>query len=468
MLIEKVEDTIQKYNLLRPGDRVLVAVSGGIDSVTLLFILNSLKDEYHLRLSIAHLNHMMRKKESMVDERFVKDLSKRMHIPITVERINVPKLIKQSHLSPEECARQIRYDFLIGLARLIGFNKVAIAHHKDDQVETVLMRLLRGSGLRGLSGITPKRFERGVWIIRPLIEIEKSEIIKFGKKRNIHYRQDSSNLKDIYLRNKIRNSLIPILEKDYNPRIKHVLANLADNITSDYQYLQEITNEKYNKIALKNRDICVVSLKRLLREHTAIRRMILRRAIAELKGNLDSISYRHWKELEECLASGVDSFKINLPKNIFIKREKDLLKIYRQNKIREIKREKPARLKIPGGGTFGNYRFQTKLISKKIRIKKTNKDFEYFDFEKIKLPLMIRFWKKADKIRPLGMKGKKKLHDLFIDEKIASTERDKIPLIVSKNKILWVCGIRMSDDVKIIDSTKKILKIEFKKIHSLT
>ncbi|OGW14579.1 MAG: tRNA lysidine(34) synthetase TilS, partial [Nitrospirae bacterium GWA2_42_11] len=218
-LLKKVRDTIACHNMLRYGDSVVVGVSGGPDSVCLLYILNELKEDYNLSLHIAHLHHGFRGSEADEDVRFVQSLSKSLGVPAHIDHIDVPSYIKKTKLSKQAGAREVRYRFFNRLADDIGADKIALGHTADDQAETFLMRLLKGSGLHGLTGISPVRDR----IIRPLIDISSDEIKGYLSERDIRYRIDSSNLSPVYLRNKIRLELIPYLAKEYNPNIMDTL-----------------------------------------------------------------------------------------------------------------------------------------------------------------------------------------------------------------------------------------------------
>ncbi|MBM3244007.1 MAG: tRNA lysidine(34) synthetase TilS, partial [Candidatus Omnitrophica bacterium] len=220
---EKVKNNIIKDKLFRKGERILVGVSGGADSVCLIHILNRLKDELKIKLYIAHLDHGLRN-DSRKDAEFVKDLAKNLNIPVAIKRVQIKRI--RGNLSIEEAARNTRLDFLLKEAVKAGAKKVALAHNFDDQAETVLMRILRGTGLYGLSAMASKRKANNLFLIRPLLNIKRGEIEAFLKKNNIAFRTDKSNTQEIYLRNRIRLELLPCLEKKYNKNIKEALFSL--------------------------------------------------------------------------------------------------------------------------------------------------------------------------------------------------------------------------------------------------
>ena len=317
--MEKVKKTVKKYRLLDKNDKVVVAVSGGPDSVTLLYLLTALKKELNLTLHVAHLDHMLRK-DSHKDAEFVSDLAKGLKIPVTTARVNIKELAKKGSL--EEISRNARLGFLFRVASQIKASKIALGHSLDDQAETVLMRILRGTGLYGLSGILPKREIGGYQIIRPLIEVRRKEITAYLKRKKIQPRQDPTNLEDIYFRNKIRNNLLPLLEAGYNENIKELLANMAESVGADYDCLNRLARHNTKGA---NTKIC---LKRLYKMHPAIQRLIFRNAIASVKGDTRRITFQHIKEIEDLLFSRPFKSIVDLPKGVSVIKSSRYLSFY--------------------------------------------------------------------------------------------------------------------------------------------
>lgn len=307
MMLDKVKATVRRYNLIKKGDRILVGVSGGPDSVVLLYLLNNLKKEFGLKLHIAHLDHRLRK-NSYKDREFVENLGRKLNIPVTCNQINIKEISRKG--SREEIARNARLGFFFKVAKDIKVKKIALGHNLDDQAETVLMRILRGTGLYGLSGILPKRNIAGFWIIRPLIEVRRKDIEAFLKRKEIKPRIDASNLEDIYFRNKIRNRLMPLLAKEYNKNIKEVLSNMAESVGYDYDYLsragKRVLRTTKNKINLKN----------FIKLHPAIQRLVLRFNIGKVKGDTRRIAFQHIKELEDLIFNRPINSIVDLPKGV--------------------------------------------------------------------------------------------------------------------------------------------------------
>lgn len=317
MILVKLKDTIGRYKLIDRGDLVLVAVSGGADSVCLLYLLQALSRVLGFKLQIAHLDHMLRK-GSKKDAEFVKCLGVKLGIPVVTGKINVRGLAKKGSL--EEIARNARLEFLLKVAKGIKADKIALAHNLDDQAETVLMRILRGTGLYGLAGIIPKRKLYGFTVIRPLIRVQRREIEAFLKRKRIKPRIDKTNFQDVYFRNKLRNKLIPLLKEQYNPRIKDVLSNMAESIAFDYDYLNRqalrLAEGKHNRI----------DIAKFLKLHPAMQRLILRLNISRLQGSTRRITFAHVKEIEDLIANRPVNSIVDLPKGIVVlKKAKSIL-----------------------------------------------------------------------------------------------------------------------------------------------
>jgi len=321
MLLDKVRDTINRYNLIRPGDKIIVGVSGGPDSVALLYLLDKLRPELKLILHIAHLDHMLRK-DSSKDREFVERLARRLKLPITTSQLDIQMLSRRGSI--EEIARNARLGFLFQVAKKNKSGKIALGHNLDDQAETVLMRLIRGSGLYGLSGISPKRGIAGYEVIRPLIEIPRCQIDSFLKGRKISPRIDISNHTDIYFRNRIRRSLLPCLEREYNSNIKELLANTAQTIGSDYDYLLRAANRILKQMGSD------LKLSRLLKLHPAMLRLVLRLAVARVQGDMRRITFQHIREIEDLILRRPAKSIVDLPQNISVIKRGKALHFYRR------------------------------------------------------------------------------------------------------------------------------------------
>lgn len=329
-LTEKALATIKKYRLLKKNDSIVVALSGGPDSVCLLYLLSFFKKKFGLRLTCAHLDHMLRDKDSLQDLLFAQRLSEKLKIPFYYKQIDIKKI--KVNASLEETARKARQDFLFKVAEKTKSSKIALGHTKDDQAETILMRLLRGAGLYGLSAILPKRKISKYTLIRPIIEINKSEVLRYLQAKKIPYRLDRTNKEDLYFRNRIRNRLIPELIK-YNENIVDILAGTAQSISLDYEYIKNKARNCLNRI-ITSENSRTINLKtnELLKLHAALRRIALRLGIEKIKGNLRAIDYRHIYELEDLIENRKTGSIVDLPGGISALKTPGLIKLYFRHK----------------------------------------------------------------------------------------------------------------------------------------
>jgi len=317
-LANTVKNFIEQNQLLKNGDRVIVAVSGGPDSAALIHILTALRYDLGIGLSIAHVNHNLRKTSGQ-DERFVKNLADKLNLPFYSTSIRLRKKKKKSSI--EELAREARLRFFIRLAKREKAQCVALGHNRDDLAETVLMRILRGTGLLGLRAILPKRKIEGVTFIRPLLEVRRKEIVSFLKKHGLKFCQDATNSKSNFFRNKIRLHLLPILERAYNPKIKETLAHLSESITADYACLEKQAQAAWRRVAAtpakesKRIRIHIDSLQKL---DMAIKRIVLRQALKKFKGDTRQLSFVHMKAIERLLHTQKAAATVHLPSGILV------------------------------------------------------------------------------------------------------------------------------------------------------
>ncbi|MBU4376251.1 MAG: tRNA lysidine(34) synthetase TilS [Candidatus Omnitrophica bacterium] len=463
MIYSKVKQTIKKKALIKKGDRIVVGVSGGPDSVALLNILADIGRTYDIKLFITHLNHKLRGEAAHLDADFVKHLAKRMRIPCLIEEEDVKSLAKRLKMSVEDAAREARYALYERAAKKFKADKIATAHTLDDQAETVLMRLLKGSGSLGLAGIPYKRRAGRFLVIRPLLDTPRKDIEKYLKKNKIGTRLDASNLENVYLRNKIRNQLIPFLEKTFNPNIKEGLSFLAVILSDESSLLSEIAGRKMKQVEHPAGKATALSVKALSCLHPALQRIVVRLAIAKVKGNLKNISYKHWSAIEAIL-NGTEQKSVNLPEGIRVVKSGDRLLFLAKDSAKKTDHyfSKVLKLRIPGEVAVQELSVIIKARAVKNApsfLKKKDKNTEYVNGDILGSVLAVRTRREGDRIKPLGMKSPKKLHDIFVDEKVPYETRDRLPVILSGNDILWVAGVKLSDDFKLKDGTKKIIKL---------
>ncbi|MFH1791970.1 MAG: tRNA lysidine(34) synthetase TilS [Candidatus Omnitrophota bacterium] len=319
-LFSKVRDTIRNYGMLKPRDRVLAAVSGGPDSIFLLHALHYLSAEMNIVIRIAHLEHGIRGGDSLRDMLFTKSTAGLHNLPVSVKRV---KVRKRRGRSLEETAREIRYGYFRSLAGRLEFSKIATAHTMDDQAETVLMRVIKGTSLKGLAGIPPVREEKGVSYIRPLIEIEKDDIIGFLRENSIKYVCDATNSDVRYFRNAVRHRILPYLER-YNPRVKRALYNLSQNLREDSDFLNSAA-EDIGRGLCGERGLRSIKLEDLLSQPGAVRREIVRQALVKCGLNEKKLTYRHWQQINALLRGAAAGKALDVPGGVRITKQKNAL-----------------------------------------------------------------------------------------------------------------------------------------------
>lgn len=348
-LINQVYQTLTRHSMLRAGQKVLIGLSGGPDSITLARTLIHLKEKLGILLGAAHLNHCLRGEESLRDEKFVREFAQKNGLDLIVESVDVANLAKQEKRSVEDAGRHARYDFFNKTAKTHNYDRIALGHNWDDHVEQVLMSLIRGAGPKGLKGIPPVRENR---FIRPLINISKTEILAFLKEIGQDFVTDSSNEDTAYLRNRVRHRLIPFLEKEFNPDIKAGLARLSGIISLEDNFLEEVLKHEEDKI-VKSRcpGKVELSVSELNRIHPALSRRLLRSALFMVKKDLNRISHTHIHDILNLGQAGVESGKsLDLPGQIRVYRKKEIICIKKEDRpLREIGRQQKAdRLKTKG------------------------------------------------------------------------------------------------------------------------
>jgi tRNA(Ile)-lysidine synthase len=455
-IIKKVRETINKYHMLAQGDHVLVGLSGGPDSVCLLTILHRLKPEFGIHISAAYIDHGLRPDEIPYEIELCRDTCSSMDIPFTTRPIDVKSYLKENKLNKQEAARELRYNALDEIATEKAANKIALGHNADDQAETIIMRLFRGTGPSGLSGIPPVR----KYIIRPLIEIERNDIEDFLETEGIGFAVDSSNLKREYLRNKIRYLIIPEARK-INMDVVNTISRTADIFRDEERYFEILVTKTLMKLITRKTDNSIeLFLGPLEAMDTVILRRVLRRAIDETKG-LHGIGFIHVEEIMSLIKSGKSGDRIYLPKDIRV------IKGYSTILITSGKPTKLVAYVIDSPGETIVKESSMVIHSAIMGIDEVKdygdaKKIAVIDADKVHFPMTIRGRLHGDFFYPLGFGKKKKLQDYFVDEKIPRDERDAVPLLISGNNIVWVIGYRLDERYRVDKDTKRVLKFEVK------
>ena len=457
--INKVRNTISRYDMISHGDRIVVAVSGGPDSVCMLDIIYQLKDDLGLKLMVAHLDHGLRPDEDDAETRFVKSLAGSLQLPFDIKKAG--RLMAQQESSLEERARHVRYRFLEEALQKFSAQKIAVGHNLNDQAETVLMRLMRGSGPSGLAGIPPLRNEK---IIRPLIELSRVEIESYLEDRGLKYVTDASNLEPRYLRNSIRLELLPQLQK-YQPRIVELLGQTAGIMRRDDECLEEMAKAwvKGQDESGDGREIRF-HLSSFIKLPEALKNRVIRYALRETGGSLRRVSLRHIEAVRRLAAAEKPQAMANLPNNINVRKDYDTL-------VFDLVKDTEAQgfcCFLDGPGTFHLDALRCTIsleekVSSALAEMNASPWTAFLSAENLTYPLMIRNFLPGDRFVPLGMSGHKKLKDFFIDLKLSSKARANIPILTHSNRIVWVCGLRIDDRFKVTKDTKKVLKVTLNK-----
>ena len=462
--IKKIDEKLT--GLVSSGDKIVVGVSGGADSIALLQVLHLFSKTKNYDLVVAHVNHMTRGDESYFDADFVKDTAEKLGIPFFLKVIDVEDKKIQFKKSFQETARLIRYQFFDETLKTVGGNKIALGHSADDRVETILMNIIRGSGLKGLVGIPQVRGN----IIRPFWEFYRKDLENYLEVSKIPFRDDLSNKDSKYLRNRIRHELIPHLES-YNPNIKKKLQEMSEIVGEEDALLSQMTIDVFNQKILdheENGKIICWKIHEFLSHPVALRQRLVRETFFRLTGNMLHITSHHVREVNDLFNSPKVGKTLNIPRNIEVTCGYDSV-VFKQTmgNPRENISEKESLsipILIPGVTelTEEQIRVETQILEGKRGYSSINPNTQAFlDFEKTGFIIKARFFRPGDRFRPLGVLGNKKLKSFFIDSKIPKDIRHKIPILTNdKDDIIWVYGQRIAHFCRVTNKTKKILFVQ--------
>ncbi len=447
----RVSRTISERKLLAPGDTVILALSGGADSCALLDILAGL-NEFSLSLVVAHLNHRLRGAESDGDEAFCRDLAKRYRLPFCSRGLDVAELARRERLNLEDAGRRARMEFLEQIRARYGATAIALAHHADDQAETVLMRLVRGSGMTGLRGMS---FRGPGSRIRPLLDIGRNEIEAHLKARGMDYREDASNRDTLFLRNRIRHELLPLLEQ-YNPAIRERLVTTAALLDDENGLLERMAEELAGRACRVSPDGISCSLKLLGDAPRALRRRLLRRLLAHLSAG-SRTTRRHIQALEELMDSPHPNASLDLPGGIRAVRCYATLSLTGKAAPPCPDLEEQA---LPGPGQY--VLSDGSLLTLALTTVPPDPSLypgttALFDLDKAPFPWSVRGFLPGDRITPLGMTGSKKVKELLMERRIPRDQRGRVPLLFCAGKLIWVCGLRSSRLAELDDGSREVI-----------
>ncbi len=455
---DKVKETIDINGMLNNGDKVIVALSGGPDSISLLHVLSTLTDEYNIKLYAAHVNHMLRGNESDEDEATCRRFCEKNNIEFFSKSVDIDSMANENNISTEMAGRDARYGFFEELLEKLNADKVALAHNLNDQAETVLMRLMRGTGIEGLIGIKPVRDKI---YIRPIINISRQEIEAYCEENMLPARIDQTNYEPIYSRNKIRLELIPYIQQNFNSDIITTLNRMCELIKRDEDYIQENVIKVFQKHCDIGEDKVII-YKDAFYLHPSLISRVIRKALLEVRGDINNIQSIHIDNIIGLQKANTGKFTI-VPKGILVNNVYGNIEITRQKRVCKVNKvdiDTIRELKI-GDNYIEELGLRIYIRSidgdKKMNFK-SNDNIKYFNGTNIK-NISLRFRKNGDRFSPLGMKGSKKLKDIFIDLKIPREERDFVPLICFDEDISWIIGYKISDKFKIHEGVKNIIEV---------
>ncbi|MBI3765511.1 MAG: tRNA lysidine(34) synthetase TilS [Ignavibacteriales bacterium] len=449
--LHAMKSFVRQRELFEHGGTIIMAVSGGVDSMVMLHAVCALQKEWKLTLAVAHFNHQLRGKESEEDESFVRSCARERGLECYIERTDTAAVAEAKKLSVQEAARELRYAFFNKLRTSLGFDRVATAHHADDNAETILFNLIRGAGVHGLAGIQALRNDLSV--IRPLLFATREDIEQYATSHSVRYREDSTNAKADYTRNFLRQTLIPLIRENINPNLTATLNRNSDLLTQLDRYVEEESRKILEEVIdQRSKNTIVVNLIRLHAQPVFLQQYVLLHLGRQFASTeIDFSTVRVMLNISHAETGS----SCSITKDVSVYRDREYLKLVRTHS------QPQFRYHVEPNKTYQFERFVFASSTVSDVTFSDNPHIEYIDADRVARELIIRTWHEGDWFIPLGMHEKKKLSDFFVDQKIPLVEKRTIPIVVSNNDIVWVCGKRLDDRYKITAHTHNILKLEY-------
>ncbi len=461
-MLNKIIQYNWKYHMIKENDKIVAGVSGGADSVCLLYILRELQETIPFSLYIVHVEHGLRGQESIEDSLFVKDICEKEGLPFTLFSCHLSKEAEKRKCSLEEAGRILRYEAFEQVLKKEGANKIAVAHNSNDRGETMLFNLFRGSGLKGLSGIPPVRDH----IIRPLLCVSREEIEKYLLEKGMSFRSDYTNYENTYTRNKIRNTIIPYVEREVQSKVLEHLNEVCQIAEETEQYLSKEADRAFSVCTVRKDDQIEINLTSFQSFENIIQTYVIRLCIEQLAGRLKDIGKIHIHDIIGLSDKAVGK-KISLPYRLEAQRGYDslIVKIKKENEDEDRENRKDVYIRTDIAGVYPidsksclKVSIEDKDNGKIIEEKKYTK---WFDYDKINGYLLLRHRMSGDFLCVNAKLDRQMLKSYLINEKIPRSERDRLLLLTAGKHVLWIIGYRISEAYKVTKETKRIIKIQY-------
>ena len=457
MLLKRVRATIDRHRMLNPGETVVVAVSGGIDSVVLLDLIQRLGQDYGISLHVAHLDHGLRG-ASPGDARFVERLAEERGLPLHMSRLEPGSLRNHRKHGPEGAAREARYAFLESVASKIGAERIALGHTANDQAETILHRLARGTGASGLRGIPPIRHP----YVRPLIEVTRNEISTYARERELTWRVDASNADTSFTRNRIRHRVLPELET-INPKAAEAICRGSLLAVEAEEANRFLVSSLWDAVCSEESEERLVLRRGTVASYPpAVRKLLLREGARRVRGNLAGIEHIHVESVVRLIAPETSHGELSLP-GLHVRVQSDEILLARGAEALPEPWAFPVELGKTGTPELPITLRLSIVEEESPRMNATDRWTELADADRIVYPLELRSRREGDRFVPLGSGAEVKLKDFLINERVPYFDRGLLPLLCDREKIVWVVGVRLSDEVRVTDTTRRFLLMQARK-----
>lgn len=451
----KFSDT---HSLFTGVKNIVACVSGGVDSMVMLGMLLRCAKDKHLGVVVAHLNHKIRGEKADEDEHLVSDFCSKLEIPFYKKRFNVEEYAERRGVSTEIGGREVRYSFFQEIANKFDNSVIATAHTLDDHIETVLLRIFKGTGLQGLEGIPIKREN----VIRPLRFARKEELYEYAKRYKIPYSEDHTNYEECCQRNVIRNSILPKIAESVNPGVYQSIDKFSIIARETKQSIKNIAKSTAKKVILeKGNNFIILDLPILNKLPTAIKKETIRTALSQISKTSVRIDFEKFKSLLFLMKRGEIGKIYKLSKEFIANIDRGRLIIYKNEYFSW------DEILVYPKKTYRTSSFEFRYEEVPLcdfSKNRENRGIEFIDLDKIDGNMKLRHWRYGDRIKPIGFSNFRKISDLFIDEKIPRLKKGQVPILENDGKIVWVCGIKLSDSFKVTSNSKRIFKLEYREI----